>query len=201
METRIKCDASRAGLEAALHQRSPTKWHTVAFGSRFLNSNEERYSINELEFLGVVWSVEYFKFYLFVKSFTIITDNRALLSIMKEDRSNKSYNSRLSRWVDRLLFFDFNIGRIPGAKMGLVDYISRQPNQEAKVTNKYDEEFAVSAITRIRDAIGAIYVNTTQQNCHSQYFSSVNHRHSTSASHPHSTNCSNLLSAISRNTT
>ena len=146
-------------------------------------------------------SVEYFKYYLFGKSFTIITDHRALLSIMKEHRSNKSYNSRLTRWVDRLLPFDFNIKHIPGAKMGLVDYISRQPNQEAKVTNKYDEEFAVATITRIRDAIAAIYVNTTQQNCQSQYFSSVNHTHSTRASHPRSTNYSNLHSAINRNTT
>ena len=121
METRIKCDASRAGLGAALEQRSPTGWHTVAFASRFLNSNEERYSINELELLGVVWSVEYFKYYLFGKSFTFITDHRALLSIMKENRSNKSYNSRLTRWIDRLLPFDFNIEHIPGAKMGLVD--------------------------------------------------------------------------------
>ena len=85
--------------------------------------------------------------------------------------------------------------------MGLVDYISRQRNQEAKVTNKYDEEFAVATITRIRDAIAAIYINTTQQNCQSQHFSSVNYTHSTLASHPHSTNHSNLLSVINRNTT
>ena len=164
LETRIKCDASRAELGAALEQRSPAGWHTVAFASRFLNSNEKRYSVNELELLGVVWSVEYFKYYLFGKSFTIITDHRALLSIMKEHRSNKSYNSRLTRWIDRILPFDFNIEHIPGAKMGLVGYISRQPNQEAKFTNKYDEEFAVATITRIRDAIAAIYVNTTPQN-------------------------------------
>ena len=118
LETRIKCDASRAGLGAALEQSSPTGWHTVAFASRFLNSNEERYSINELELLGVVWSVEYFKYYLFGKSFTIITDHRALLLIMKEHRSNKSYNSRLTRWIDRLLPFDFNIEHIPGEKWG-----------------------------------------------------------------------------------
>ena len=49
----IKCDASRAGLGAALEQRMPTGWHTVAFASRFPNSNEERYSVNELELLGV----------------------------------------------------------------------------------------------------------------------------------------------------
>ena len=85
--------------------------------------------------------------------------------------------------------------------MGLVDYIFRQPNQEAKVTNKYGEEFAVATFTRIRDALAAIYVNTTQQNRQSQHFNSVNHTHSTRASHPHSTNYSNLFSAINRNTT
>ena len=201
METRIKCDASRAGLRAVLEQRSPTGCYTVAFASRFLNSNEERYSVNELELLGVVWSVEYFKYYLFGKSFTIITDHRALLSIMKENRSNKSYNSRLTRWIDRLLPFDFNIEHIPSAKMGLVDYISRQPNQEAKVTNKYDVEFAVATITRIRDATAAIFVNTTPQNCQPQHFNSVTHKHSTRASHPRLTNYSNLLSALNRNTT
>ena len=37
LETWIKCGASRAGLGAALEQRSPTGWHTVAFASRFLN--------------------------------------------------------------------------------------------------------------------------------------------------------------------
>ena len=201
LETRVKCDASRAGQGTALEQRSPTGWHTVAFASRFLNSNEERYSVNELELLGVVWSVKFFKYNLFGKLFTIITDHRALLSIMKEHRSNKSNDSRLTRWIDRLLPFDFNIEHIPGAKMGLVDYISRQPNHEAKVTHKYDEEFAVATITRIRDAIAAIFVNTTQQNCQSQHFNSVTHTHSTRASHPRLTNYSNLLSALNRNTT
>ena len=109
METRIKCDSSRAGLGAALEQRSPKSWHTVAFASQLLNSNEERYSISELKLLGLVWSVDYFKYYLFGNSFTIITYHRALLSKMKEHRANKSYNCRLTRWVNRLLPFDFNI--------------------------------------------------------------------------------------------
>ena len=53
---------------------------------------------------------------------------------MKGHRSNNSYNSRLTRWLDRLLLFDFIIEHISGAKMGPVDYFSRQPNQKAKVT-------------------------------------------------------------------
>ena len=139
LETRIKCDASRKGLGCALEQRTPNGWHTVAFASRFLNSVEDRYSINELELLGVVWSVEHFKYYLYGKPFTVITDHRALLSIMRENRSNKSYNSRLTRWVDRLLPFEFSIDHLPGTKKGLVDYISRDPHQQAANISTYDE--------------------------------------------------------------
>ena len=131
-KNRIKCGLSRQGLGAALEQLDCVGWKTVAFASRFLNNNEERYSINELELLGVVWAIEYFKYYLFGKNFTVLTDHRALLSVLKSHRSNKSYNSRLTRWIDRLLPFDFNIEHIPGTRMGLVDYILRQPVQKAK---------------------------------------------------------------------
>ena len=128
LETRIKCDASRKSLGCALEQRNPNGLHTVTFASRFLNSVEDRYSFNEIEFLGVVWSIEHFKYYLYGKPFTVIKDNRALLSTMRENRANKSYNSRLARWDDRLLPFDFSIDHLPGSKMGLVDYISREPH-------------------------------------------------------------------------
>ena len=162
LETRIKCDASRQGLGAALEQLDCEGWKTVAFASRFLNSNEERYSINELELLGVVWATEYFKYYLFGKNFTVLTDHRAHLSVLKSHRSNKSHNSRLTRWIDRLLPFDFNIEHIPGTRMGLVDYISRQPNQKAKSVTQYDEEFMVATISRIRDAITSLFSHSNK---------------------------------------
>ena len=97
----------------------------------------------------MVWSIEHLKNYLFGKEFSIITDHRALLSILKEHRSNKTYNSRLSRWVDRLLPYQFKIEHLPGAKMGLVDYISRKPYKPAKSISKYDEEFLVATLSRI----------------------------------------------------
>ena len=84
LETRIKCDASRKGLGCALERRTLNGWHTVAFASRFLVSVEDRYSINELELLGVVWSIEHFKYYLYGKPFIVITDHRALLSNMRK---------------------------------------------------------------------------------------------------------------------
>ena len=93
----MKCDASQKSLGCALEQQTPDGWNTVAFAPHFLNSVENHYSTNELELLGVVWSIEHFKYYLYGKFFTVITDHRALLSIMRENRDNKSYNTRLTR--------------------------------------------------------------------------------------------------------
>ena len=131
----------------------------MAFASRFLNSVEDRYSINELELLGVVWSVEHFKYYLYGKPVTVRTDHRALLSIIRENRANKSYNSRLTRWVDRLLPFDFTIDQLPGSKMGLVDFISRYPQQKAVNISAYDEQFIVAKLDVIKRSAKGFLLN------------------------------------------
>ena len=86
----------------------------------------------------------------FMVPFAVITDHRALLSIMRENRANKSYNSRLKHWVDRLLLFDFSIDHLPGSKMGLVDYILREPQQKAVNIYTYDEQFIVAKLDAIK---------------------------------------------------
>ena len=57
-ETRVKSDASKLGPGACLEQK-PAKFSTIAFSSRLLNPEEERYSTNELELVTVVWSLEH----------------------------------------------------------------------------------------------------------------------------------------------
>ena len=52
--------------------------------------------------------------------------------------------------------------------MGMVDCISCPATQKAKITRKYDEEFAVATATRIRDLIVAIYIYSTPTGCQSQ---------------------------------
>ena len=69
----------------ALEQLTVDGLSPIAFTSRFLNSSTERYSVNEVEFLEGVWSIEYFKNYLYGKHFNEITDHRALLCILKEN--------------------------------------------------------------------------------------------------------------------
>ena len=96
------------------------------------------------------WSIEHFQYYLYGKPFTVITDHRALLSIMSENRANKPYNSQLTRWVDRLLPFDFTIDHLTGSKMGLFDYIPRDPQHKAVNITAYDEHFIFAKLDVIK---------------------------------------------------
>ena len=129
---------------------------TIAYASRFLNKAEEKYSINELELLGVVWALEHFKHYLLGHKFTVQTDHRALLSILKE-RSSKIHQSRLTRWCDRLIPFTFTIEHIPGWKMGLADYMSRNPDQIASPPSTYDADFIIAQINVVKDTLNIIH--------------------------------------------
>ena len=52
LETRVQCDASRSGLGADLEQLTVDGWKPIAFTSQFLNSCEERYSVENSNFLG-----------------------------------------------------------------------------------------------------------------------------------------------------
>ena len=56
--------------------------------------------------------------------------------------------------------------------MGLVDYISRQPNQKAKSITQYDEEFMVATISRNRDAITSLFSHSNKIPFHNRHTNS-----------------------------
>ena len=90
---RIICDASKNGLGAVLQQCDENKWKTISYASRFLTELETKYSINELELLALVWSVEHFKNYVYGVSFGIVSDHKVLQSVLKSIKGKKSYSS------------------------------------------------------------------------------------------------------------
>ena len=149
--SRLKTDASHSGPGATLEQWDGKNWLTIAFASRFLNSHEMKYSTNELELLGVVWATEHFKNYLYGAEFEIVTDYKALLSALNANQSNKTMHSRLTRWANRLLPFNFKIKHIPGKDMGFTDLLSRLPSGKALPTSHYDNEFVVATVKKIVD--------------------------------------------------
>ena len=127
IDTLVVCDASTYELGAALEQNTEEGWVAIAYASRFLNSLEEKYSVNELEPLGVVWAIEHFKYYLYGKFFPVIPYHQALISALNASERFKTSQSRLTRWIDRLIPFNFDIKHLAGSKMGLINYKSRNP--------------------------------------------------------------------------
>ena len=60
-------------------------------------------------------------------------------------------HSRLTRWVNRLLPFNFKIKHIPGKKMGLTDLLSRLPSEKTLPTSHYNSKFVVATVKKIVD--------------------------------------------------
>ena len=74
---RIICDASKESLGAVLQQQTEEGWETTHFASRFLTELEQKNSINELEFLAVVWSIENFRNYVYGTDFEVVLDHKS----------------------------------------------------------------------------------------------------------------------------
>ena len=101
--------------------------------------------------MAVVWAVEHFKHYLHGQEFKLLTDHQALLSALKENKGNKTYQSRLTWWVDRLLSFNFTIEHVPGQDMGFADYLSRNPSQPPPQPPSTDDtKFAINTINNFK---------------------------------------------------
>ena len=151
---RIICDASKQGLGAVLQQQQDNQeWKPVSFASRFLTNFEAKYSINELELLAVVWAIEHFRNYVYGVKFQVISDHKALASVLRPNRGNKTFSSRLTRWVDRLLPFEFEVIHAPGRVLGFADYLSRHPTElkgtVVKAEKLWNNWFTVNTFTRI----------------------------------------------------
>ena len=73
-------------------------------------------------------------------------DHQKLLMALKNNRGNKTNQSCLTRWIDRLLPFDFTVQHIPGKNMGFANYFSRYPISLAPKTRKSDKNYVVNLI-------------------------------------------------------
>ena len=89
------------------------------------------------------------------RKFLIVMDYKALVSLLNGNtKKNKTMISKLTRWLDRLIPFDFQVEHKPGAKIGFADYLSRHPSSDAKPVSTYDSMFTVAKISQIRTALG-----------------------------------------------
>ena len=148
--TEIIADASPVGLGAVLMQaQSPLAGDTkiISFASRTLTDVEKRYSHIEKEGLAAVWACEKFHLYIYGRSFTLTTDNKALEYIFKNPKTKTP--ARIERWCLRLAQYQYNVKHRPGSG-NPADYLSRNPvatpTQQHNIAEAYINYIFTNAI-------------------------------------------------------
>ena len=83
-------------LGAVLYQvQDDGSIHPVAYATRSIDKHECNYGIFELETLGLVWAVRYFRSYLLGHPCVVYTDHAACVSILNTARPS----GKLARWA------------------------------------------------------------------------------------------------------
>ena len=122
-----------------------------------------KYSINKLELLAIVWGIEHFKNHVYGVQFKVNSDHKALMSVLKPNRGNKTFSSRLTRWVDRLQPFDFVV-HVAGRTLGMADYLSRHPTElqgaSLKAELLWNEWFTVNCVISLKDVLEDVEVSS-----------------------------------------
>jgi hypothetical protein len=118
----LSTDASNMGIGAVLGQKdNQGHEHPIQFASRTLNQAARIYSTIERELLAIVDAADKFRYYLYGKKFTIITDHNPLVYLKNITLSSE----RLTRWRLKLAEYDFDIEYRRGSANGNADAMSR----------------------------------------------------------------------------
>ena len=89
--------------------------------------------------------------------FKIISDHKVLTTVLKRQKTNKTFSSRVTRLVDRLLPSDFEVIHGSGRTLGIADYLFRNPSpineSSVKSTTLWDEYFTVNNVSELTNSI------------------------------------------------
>ncbi|RWS24681.1 hypothetical protein B4U80_10857 [Leptotrombidium deliense] len=141
----LSTDASGFGIGAILsHVFNDKSERVIAYASRSLDDNEKKYGVTEKECLAIVWAILHFRHYLLGRHFTVVTDHHPLCWL----HSTQYVSARLTRWIMKLMEFDFTIVHKRGKTHCNVDCLSRYP---VTVKTENDNEAFVSTINSNMD--------------------------------------------------
>ena len=124
--TMVIVDGSPFRLGAILAQKElqGQRYNIIAYASRPLTPVERRYSQTDIEGLSLVWGIEHFRLFLIGSEFDVITDHKALESILNNPKSKPP--ARIESWMMRLQPYNFKVIHKKGS-LNESDYMSRHP--------------------------------------------------------------------------
>ncbi|XP_026830978.1 uncharacterized protein LOC113563519, partial [Ooceraea biroi] len=122
----VTTDASGVAIGGILSQGAIGKDLPIAYTSRLLNTAEQNYSTIEKELLAIVYSVNYFRPYVYGRKFTLVTDHRPLVWL----HSVKDPTSRLVRWRLKLAEYEYEVVYKAGRINANADALSRNPTTQ-----------------------------------------------------------------------
>ena len=140
----LTTDASGTGLGAVLSQiNNRGEEKAIGYASRGLTDAERNYSATELEACAIIWSINYFKHYLYGHKFIIWSDHNPLQYM--DNMKNKT--SKVNRWRLELSEYNYVIKYKPGVLNTNADALSRvNEQQKVVVVNTVSE-----VDTKLRD--------------------------------------------------
>ena len=101
----------------------PCNVRPVAYASKSLTEARRRYANIEHELLAVLFSVEYFKHFVYARKVTVITDHKPLIAIFKKCICDMA--PRLVQMMLRLSDYNISMLHKAGKEMFLSDALSR----------------------------------------------------------------------------
>jgi hypothetical protein len=121
----LQTDASGKGLGAVLLLHKEGLKRPVAYASRKLTEAEEKYHVNELEFLALIWALERFRTYVYGRNCIVKTDSSVVKWVA--ERAQATQNKRMLRWLVELRGFDISVEHMKGTSNIVADTLSRNP--------------------------------------------------------------------------
>nr|CAI5829053.1 unnamed protein product [Callosobruchus analis] len=115
----LKIDSSDYGTGAILsHVFDSGVERPICYASRTPSKNELAYSTLDKEATAIVWSIKRFYQYLWGRNFTLVTDNKALISIFgSKSGVPVMAANRLQRYAHFLIGLNFNIKHVPSIQI------------------------------------------------------------------------------------